>query len=183
MAQVIEHFFCSECKQETTQCTECQRGLCTQCCSIWARVETISDDALEANIFDTEYHLLQFHNDPYIGPLNKEDQEYYDELILWSQILNKEQDYRQEQRGEEWAVEESACIECGGWGATEGMSEMCADCFWEEDTRRKQERRNNTEWRFTRMIEFGEVVQGKSKMEAYEFACERFKEQGLVVPF
>lgn len=177
MAQVIEHFFCSECKQESTQCAECQRGMCGYCCSIWARVETLSDGALEANIFDTEYHLQKFHDDPYIGPLCKEDQETYDDLNLWIQILHKEESYREEQRGR------CTCEVCGVLDGYESMDSMCADCFWEEDSRRKNERRNNTEWRFQRMIEFGEVVQGKTKMEAYETACERFKEQGLVAPF
>lgn len=137
MAQVIEHFFCSECKQETVQCTECQRGMCEQCCTIWARVETISDDALSANIFDTEYHLQQFHDDPYIGPLTKEDQEYFDELNLWLQILQKEQDYRDQQH---------PCVQCGYGGATQSMDGMCVDCFWEEDTRRKRERRTDPVW-------------------------------------
>lgn len=135
MEQVIEHFFCSECRQETIQC---ERGLCQQCFAIWTEVETYSDETLHFVIYDIEYYLEEFHDDPYIGPLVKEDQQYYDELKLWLQILLKEEDYRDQHH---------LCMMCGSGGATEGMSDMCADCFWEEDTRRKRERRCDPVWR------------------------------------
>ena len=38
------------------------------------------------------------------------------------------------------------------------VEDKCADCFWEEDSKRKQKKREDPKWRENRMQSFIEVV-------------------------
>ncbi len=46
----------------------------------------------------------------------------------------------------------------------------CADCYWEEDAKRKHERRNNVNWRFQRAYSSGIQLLGLSHEKALELA-------------
>lgn len=65
------------------------------------------------------------------------------------------------------------CLDCKSERGT--MEGMCPDCFWEEDARRKYERRNNPAWVFQRSYSTFIVLLNKSKEEAYILAKENIK--------
>lgn len=47
---------------------------------------------------------------------------------------------------------------------------VCADCYWDEDSRRKHVRRSNPEWLMNRVYSFAFVVLNKSSVESMAIA-------------
>jgi len=173
MSNVIEHLFCAYCKQECKS-FEDNRNFCSRCTDIWSRVEAYNDGYITHLLLEAHNELDELHSDPYIGPLAKEDQEYYDDLCLWAKILEEEDSYRESRK--------QVCEHCGDEAASSSMDNLCADCYWEEDSRRKQERRSDPKWRFNRIIDFAHTVEGKSEQEAYAQAVSIFQKEGLPIP-
>ncbi len=127
MSNVIEHLFCSECQAEFTMREGDPRTLCQRCGDLWDQVERMPSETLREALHEAEDELASFHDDPYIGPLTKEDQGYYDALCLWLKILHAEERSR----------DDLFCCECHLDLGYPHMNDLCADCFWEE---RKRER-------------------------------------------
>ncbi len=171
MSNVIEHIFCSECMKEFTPEDGANPYMCPICDDIWNTAEGYSNTGLTSIILETQHNLADIRDEDFIGPLTKEDQEQYDCLSLWLQILIKEQSYRDD---------DEPCIDCKEEKGT--IEKRCADCYWEEDSRRKYEYRHDPKWRFNRMMCFLTVVQGKSEDEAYNHACEVFRAEGIPIP-
>lgn len=59
--------------------------------------------------------------------------------------------------------------------------DICADCYWDEDSERKAKVRNDPKWVFNRIYSFATVVLNKSHEEALQMATttvnERFGKQ------
>lgn len=139
-------------------------------------MEGMSNDEVYSSLDEANESFLAIHHDPYIGPLNKDDQYSYDCLLLWIQMLKEEQIHREDH------IYSNSCESCGEDSATPSMDNLCADCFWEEDARRKRERRSDPKWRFNRIFSFAHVVEGKSEQEAYTQAVSIFQKEGLSIP-
>lgn len=131
MAKVIEHFFCSECQAEFTMRDGDPRTLCDTCGKLWDIAETFSNEDLRDALHAAEDELAVWQEDPYIGPLTKEDQQAYDDLCLWHTILKTEERSR----------DDLLCSTCGLDLGYEFMDDMCADCFWDYEKERKMMRR------------------------------------------
>jgi hypothetical protein len=122
------------------------RLLCASCGEIWAEVENMSDAELYRTLDHAENDMLSYEQDPYIGPMNKEDQEEYDSLCLWLAILREEERMRNNDRADlspgpsqEDTYEEMPCVECRYDMGYPHMDDRCADCFWEYERRRRYE--------------------------------------------
>lgn len=181
MSNVIEHLFCGYCKQECSGFGD-QRNFCTWCTDSWNQVESMSDGALSFALLEAHNELQAIHDEPYIGPLNQQDQEYYDCLLFWFQILEEEEVYRDEERAEYEMENADLCENCREDYGYSSMENLCADCYWEEDSRRKHERRIDPKWRFERIFSFAHVVEGKNEEEAFNLAVSVFQKEGLPLP-
>jgi hypothetical protein len=132
MSNVIEHLFCSECQAEFTMREGDPRTLCKRCGDLWDLVEPMSSETLRQALYAAEDELAMWCDDPYIGPLTKEDQEAYDGLCLWIKILKEEERCRQD----------LFCHECHFDLGYPHMNDLCADCFWEDHRRSRWDMRH-----------------------------------------
>lgn len=55
--------------------------------------------------------------------------------------------------------------------------DLCADCFWEEDAKRKRERRASPEWQYQAAYSAGIAIFGKSHEEAHKIASAACKKE------
>ncbi len=70
----------------------------------------------------------------------------------------------------------SKCVSCGSdEPVSAGMDNMCADCYWDRDSERKQAQRADPVWRFNRICSFAVECMGLNKMEAVAFALKEMK--------
>lgn len=175
MSNVIEHLFCAYCSKECSSFVE-EQAVC-QVCDIWLKVRSMSTDAIRESMCLAYEELKQWQEDPYSGPLTKEDQDAYDTLLVRIELL--EEVYSSRQECEE-CEECNLCSVCKTDIAT--MESLCADCFWEDDYNTKRRIRETPDWRFNRIINAGMVIMGRTKEEAIAVAVDIFTKEGLAIP-
>lgn len=64
------------------------------------------------------------------------------------------------------------CVVCGADDATSGMDNMCADCYWYEDSQQKKARRADPVWRFNRIVSFAMTCMNMDNASAVTYALK-----------
>ena len=69
----------------------------------------------------------------------------------------------------------SSCKRCNDDGASPGMDNMCADCYWDAEGDRKKAQRADPVWRFQRLVSFAMVCMSLNERAAVAFALREMK--------